>query len=183
MVTAFLLTADQVANAGGVEALIVDTGEHRSGQQGMHERRLIGSRRGTHRESVGSSMRSLCRRVPAACLRQRALQAGCASPVLAGQRRVLARHADCPQLCPSCCACRAAGRLVNGTYGRRVALHEAGHFLVAYMLGLLPKGYTLSSLDLFLRWGRLTAGPSVCWGTPKGHAGGRHHSSLPAALE
>lgn len=82
VVTAFLLTADQVANAGGVEALIVDT----------------------------------------------------------------------------------AGRLVNGSYGRRVALHEAGHFLVAYLLGLLPKGYTLSSLDLFLRTRQLNvqAGCQFC---------------------
>ena len=46
----------------------------------------------------------------------------------------------------------AAGRVVNRTYGRRVALHEAGHFLIAYLLGLLPRGYTLSSLDLFIRW-------------------------------
>lgn len=49
------------------------------------------------------------------------------------------------------CSGIAAGRVVNGTYGRRVALHEAGHFLVAYLLGLLPRGYTLSSLDLFLK--------------------------------
>lgn len=49
--------------------------------------------------------------------------------------------------CPPC----AAGRVVNRTYGRRVALHEAGHFLVAYLLGLLPRAYTLSSLDLFIR--------------------------------
>ena len=46
----------------------------------------------------------------------------------------------------------AAGRVINSTYGRRVALHEAGHFLTAYLLGLLPRGYTLSSLDLFIRW-------------------------------
>lgn len=29
----------------------------------------------------------------------------------------------------------------------RVALHEAGHFLVAYLVGLLPSGYTLSAWD------------------------------------
>ena len=67
IITAFLLTADQVANAGGVEALIVDT----------------------------------------------------------------------------------VGRIISPTYDRRVALHEAGHFLIAYLLGLLPTGYTLSSWDVF----------------------------------
>lgn len=30
-------------------------------------------------------------------------------------------------------------------YARRVALHEAAHFLVAYLCGLLPRGYVLSS--------------------------------------
>ena len=34
-------------------------------------------------------------------------------------------------------------------YRKRVALHEAGHFLVAYLNGLLPKSYTLSALDYF----------------------------------
>lgn len=34
VVTAFLLTADQVANAGGVEALIVDTGGCPGGEEG-----------------------------------------------------------------------------------------------------------------------------------------------------
>ena len=42
-----------------------------------------------------------------------------------------------------------AGRLMNRSYGERVALHEAGHFLVAYLLGWLPRAYTLSSLDAF----------------------------------
>jgi hypothetical protein len=30
-------------------------------------------------------------------------------------------------------------------YARRVALHEAAHFLVAYLVGLMPRGYVLSS--------------------------------------
>lgn len=29
--------------------------------------------------------------------------------------------------------------------------HEAGHFLIAYLLGVLPKGYTLSSLEAFIK--------------------------------
>jgi len=37
------------------------------------------------------------------------------------------------------------------SYGKRVALHEAGHLLVAYLLGVMPKAFTLSSLDAFVR--------------------------------
>ena len=33
--------------------------------------------------------------------------------------------------------------------------HEAGHFLVAYMVGILPKGYTLSSLEALKKEGSL----------------------------
>ncbi|KAL4371642.1 uncharacterized protein DS421_6g188830 [Arachis hypogaea] len=33
--------------------------------------------------------------------------------------------------------------------------HEADHFLVAYVVGILPKGYNLSSLDAFKKEGSL----------------------------
>ena len=44
-----------------------------------------------------------------------------------------------------------AGRIISSSYGERVALHEAGHFLCAYLVGLLPRRYTLSSLDALKR--------------------------------
>ncbi|KAL2623587.1 hypothetical protein R1flu_003792 [Riccia fluitans] len=47
------------------------------------------------------------------------------------------------------------GRLVSQKYKERVAKHEAGHFLVAYLMGFMPKSYTLSSLDAFQRFGAL----------------------------
>lgn len=33
--------------------------------------------------------------------------------------------------------------------------HEAGHFLIAYLVGILPSGYTLSSLEAFKKEGSL----------------------------
>ena len=45
----------------------------------------------------------------------------------------------------------AAGRLISKEYARRVSSHEAGHFLVAYLIGLLPKKYIISSVDAFKR--------------------------------
>jgi hypothetical protein len=33
--------------------------------------------------------------------------------------------------------------------------HEAGHFLIAYLLGVLPKEYTITSLDTLKKKGSL----------------------------
>lgn len=33
--------------------------------------------------------------------------------------------------------------------------HEAGHFLIAYLVGILPRGYTLSSLKALQKEGSL----------------------------
>mmetsp|Transcript_8407 Transcript_8407/g.14414 ORF Transcript_8407/g.14414 Transcript_8407/m.14414 type:complete len:345 (+) Transcript_8407:113-1147(+) len=54
--------------------------------------------------------------------------------------------------------------LLPGTYKRRVALHEAGHFLTAYLLGLLPRAYTLSAWDAYARYRTLNlqAGTQFC---------------------
>lgn len=58
----------------------------------------------------------------------------------------------------------SAARIISPTYRKRVALHEAGHFLIAYLLGILPKGYTLSSWDAFMDNRRLNfqAGTTFC---------------------
>eukprot|EP00890_Picochlorum_soloecismus_P001194 jgi/Picsp_1/2075/NSC_05540-R1_stress regulated protein len=58
----------------------------------------------------------------------------------------------------------SAARVLSPTYARRIALHEAGHFLIAYLLGILPKGYTLSSWDAFRRTRSLNiqAGTTFC---------------------
>ncbi|GBG61573.1 hypothetical protein CBR_g22370 [Chara braunii] len=44
------------------------------------------------------------------------------------------------------------GRLVSEKYRKRVAEHEARHFLVSYLLGVLPKDYTLSDWDAYRRY-------------------------------
>ncbi|MCO5583062.1 hypothetical protein L7F22_036969 [Adiantum nelumboides] len=47
-------------------------------------------------------------------------------------------------------------RIVSEKYKNRVAQHEAGHFLIAYLLGIIPKSYTLSSLDAYRKEGSLS---------------------------
>lgn len=46
----------------------------------------------------------------------------------------------------------SVARMIDQDYATRVAQHEAGHFLVAYLLGVLPKAYTLSSADALVRY-------------------------------
>ncbi|KAF6255000.1 hypothetical protein COO60DRAFT_1641869 [Scenedesmus sp. NREL 46B-D3] len=72
------------------------------------------------------------------------------------------------------------GRVIRPAYAQRVTLHEAGHFLVAYLVGLLPRGYTLSTLDAFVRYRALNvqAGCQFCDGGFEGEvAAGRISSS------
>ncbi|XP_054776603.1 uncharacterized protein LOC129285079 [Prosopis cineraria] len=47
------------------------------------------------------------------------------------------------------------GHTFSQKYRNRVIQHEAGHFLIAYLVGILPKGYTLSSLDALKKEGSL----------------------------
>eukprot|EP00775_Hariotina_reticulata_P003299 gene3299-3575_t len=72
------------------------------------------------------------------------------------------------------------GRVLTPLYHKRVTLHEAGHFLVAYLVGLLPRDYTLSSLDAFARYRALNiqAGCNFCDGGFEGEvAAGRVSST------
>ncbi|KAF8660510.1 hypothetical protein HU200_057661 [Digitaria exilis] len=47
------------------------------------------------------------------------------------------------------------GHYLSKKYHNRVIQHEAGHFLIAYLLGVLPKGYTITSLDALINQGSL----------------------------
>ncbi|OAO90738.1 hypothetical protein AXX17_AT5G27180 [Arabidopsis thaliana] len=45
--------------------------------------------------------------------------------------------------------------IFHWTYCELRSQHEAGHFLVAYLVGILPRGYTLSSLEALQKEGSL----------------------------
>ncbi|XP_065851657.1 uncharacterized protein [Euphorbia lathyris] len=45
------------------------------------------------------------------------------------------------------------GHTFSQKYHNRVVQHEAGHFLIAYLMGILPKGYTLSSFEALQKEG------------------------------
>ncbi|XP_008246543.1 PREDICTED: uncharacterized protein LOC103344701 [Prunus mume] len=47
------------------------------------------------------------------------------------------------------------GHTFSQKYHNRVIQHEAGHFLIAYLVGILPKGYTLSSLEALKKEGSI----------------------------
>ncbi|MQL82405.1 hypothetical protein Taro_014888 [Colocasia esculenta] len=47
------------------------------------------------------------------------------------------------------------GHTLSQKYHNRVVQHEAGHFLIAYLLGVLPRGYTLTSLEALRKEGSL----------------------------
>nr|GMD43698.1 stress regulated protein isoform 3 [Ipomoea batatas] len=47
------------------------------------------------------------------------------------------------------------GHTLSEKYHNRVTQHEAGHFLIAYLLGILPRGYTLTSLEALKKEGSL----------------------------
>lgn len=48
------------------------------------------------------------------------------------------------------------GRFFSSEYPQRVARHEAGHFLVAYLLGIMPKAYTLSAWEAFSKYNTMS---------------------------
>ncbi|KAF8017932.1 hypothetical protein BT93_H2982 [Corymbia citriodora subsp. variegata] len=47
------------------------------------------------------------------------------------------------------------GHIFSQKYRNRVLQHEAGHFLIAYLVGILPRGYSISSLDALKKEGSL----------------------------
>jgi len=55
-------------------------------------------------------------------------------------------------------------RTIDGEYATRIARHEAGHFMVAYFIGILPKAYTMSTWEALQRYNasNVQAGTVFC---------------------
>ena len=66
----------------------------------------------------------------------------------------------------SALALDTVAQATSNEYVTRLRRHEAAHFLTAYLVGILPKGYTLSSLDAFKTYGafNIQAGCAFCDG-------------------
>jgi len=55
-------------------------------------------------------------------------------------------------------------RTIDSEYAKRIARHEAGHFMVAYFVGILPKAYTISTWEALQRYAtaNVQAGTVFC---------------------